>query len=139
MAESNSVLAASPCPEYIGGPRPPPNLLGEGVGVQVGLLPPTRLMEVESKLDSTFLSHTPRGGVGVQGGLLPLSRLGRLDSPSPLSWRLGGGGVGVHLHQSDLEGDSSPLPCVGHDGAHEAQCLMVPLRASTPEPSKIFR
>src|SRR3954453_22672798 len=76
------VLGCPLCPEYIGGPRPPPNLLGEGVGVQVGLLPPTRLMEVESKLDSTFLSHTPRGGVGVQGGLLPpFSWLGK-ESPS---------------------------------------------------------
>src|SRR3954453_3519883 len=99
------VLGCPLCPEYIGGPRPPPNLLGEGVGVQVGLLPPTRLMEVESKLYSTFLSHTPRGGVGVQGGLLrPSAGLGRkvqVGLSLPLSWHLGGGGV--HPHQSDLE------------------------------------
>src|SRR4051794_18989455 len=80
------VLGCPLCPEYIGGPRPPPNLLGEGVGVQVGLLPPTHLMEVESKLDSTFLSHTPRGSWGPRWNPHPppFRQLGKESS----SWTL---------------------------------------------------
>src|SRR4051812_9614285 len=86
------VLGCLPCPEYIGGPRPPPNLLGEGVGVQVGLLPPTHLGgELESKVDASPLSRLGRRvqvGISLPSLMAPRWRWS-WSPPPPI--RLGGG------------------------------------------------